>query len=135
MYIEEDKIFVKKLLQSGVVDLVFIYGKDVIFYELMQGELIMKKGLLIFVGNVMFKLNIKIQLVGFGKLYSGDVFIIIVQYEVREGNWQISVGFGLDNDIGISDLDVDLVNLGLLEVNGLQFGVVEKVEDDLDKEF
>ncbi len=133
-YTEEDKIFVKKPLQSGVADLVLTYGKDVISYELMQGESTTKKGSLTFVGNATPKLNTKIQLAGFGKSYSGDVLITTVQHEVREGNWQTSVGFGLDNDIGTSDSDADSANLGLPEVNGLQPGVVEKVEDDPDKE-
>lgn len=130
-YTEEDKIFVKKPLQSGVADLVLTYGKDVISYELMQGESSTKKGSLTFVGNATPKLNTKIQLAGFGKSYSGDVLITAVQHEVKDGAWQTSVDF---NDIGTSDSGADSANLALPEVSGLQPGIVEEIEDDPDKE-
>lgn len=133
-YTEEDKIFVQNPLKGGVADLVLTHGKDVISYELMQDESSTKKGSLTFVGNATPKLNTKIQLADFGKSYSGDVLITAVQHEVREGNWQTSVGFGLENDIGASDSDADSTDLDLNEVSGLVIGEVKEVDADPAKE-
>lgn len=130
-YTEEDKVFVKKPLKDGTAELVLTYGLDVISYDLTQEESSMKKGSLTFVGNATPKLNTKIQLADFGKSYSGDVLITAVKHEVKEGAWQTNVEF---NDIGTSNSDADLANLDLPEVSGLQPGVVEKVDNEPDKE-
>ncbi|MCC6726550.1 MAG: type VI secretion system tip protein VgrG [Saprospiraceae bacterium] len=89
-----------------------------------------------FQGFAGVKPGLLLELQGVGERFDGKVFISGVHHEIGKGNWLTDVQFGL-NPAWLSQI-VDLrppAAAGLLPpVNGLQIGIVTKIEGDPDGE-
>jgi Rhs element Vgr protein len=74
---------------------------------------------------------------GIGKRFNGKTLVTGVRHRVDVNGWQTDVQFGLSPEEFAARSDiVDAPAAGLLPaVNGLQIGVVDKFEEDPDKEF
>ena len=78
-----------------------------------------------------------IELKGVGKRFSGNVFVSGVEHTVEEGNWVTEVKFGCSSEWftqSISSSSPDASGL-LGPANGLQIGIVKKLEKDPDNQF
>jgi uncharacterized protein involved in type VI secretion and phage assembly len=78
-----------------------------------------------------------LQLAGFGNHYNGQYFIAGVRNELRNNLWETTIQFGWWPELFTSMYEVNQPPAsGLLPaVNGLQIGVVTKLENDPDSEF
>lgn len=78
-----------------------------------------------------------IELGGLGDRFNGNAFVSCVKHEINAANWETDVSFGMDRE-WFSALYPDIVTRpaeGLLPaVNGLQLGIVTKLEEDPDGE-
>lgn len=72
-----------------------------------------------------------IEVAGVGERFSGKVFVSAANHEIAEGNWITEVTFGLSPEWHAERADVAAPPAsGLLPgVNGLQIGVVSKLDD------
>lgn len=77
------------------------------------------------------------KVAGVGERFNGKTLVTGVRHRVDANGWQTDVQFGLSPEAFVERRDiVDVPAAGLLPgVNGLQIGVVDKYEDDPDKEF
>ena len=77
------------------------------------------------------------EVAGVGKRFNGKTLITGVRHQVDVSGWQTDVQFGLSAERFASQRDIiDPPAAGQLPgVNGLQIGVVDKFEEDPDKEF
>ncbi|HVY69609.1 MAG TPA: type VI secretion system tip protein VgrG [Verrucomicrobiae bacterium] len=77
-----------------------------------------------------------ITLNGVGDRFAGDLYVSGVRQEVQKGTWDTIFQFGLDPDWFAERFDVDDAPAGsmLPAVNGLQIGVVTRLEGDPDGE-
>lgn len=77
-----------------------------------------------------------INIGGVGDRFNGTVYVSGIRHEIANGNWTTDTQFGLSNELSIrqpefhSPTAADL----LPAVNGLQIGVVTKLESDPDSE-
>lgn len=94
------------------------------------------RGRMTFKGDPAAKVGKLITLSGVGKRFDGDVFVSSVSHEVRDGQWLTEVGFGLSSQWFSEKRDsVVPPASGLLPgVEGLQIGVVMKLDGDPEKE-
>ena len=78
-----------------------------------------------------------IEIAGVGKRFNGKTLVTGVRHQVDQNGWKTDVQFGLAAAPFAERRDiVDVPAAGLLPaVNGLQIGVVDKFEEDPDKEF
>ena len=74
---------------------------------------------------------------GIGKRFNGKTLVTGIRHRVDQNGWQTDVQFGLSPERFTTRRDiVDVSAAGLLPgVNGLQIGIVDKFEDDPDKEY
>jgi Rhs element Vgr protein len=78
-----------------------------------------------------------IEVKGIGEHFNGKTFVTGVRHQINESGWQTDVQFGLSPDWFCRQENIeDASAAGLLPaVSGLQIGVVDKFEEDPDKEF
>lgn len=211
VYTEKDKVYAKKPLSSGTVDLVLTYGKDVLAFDgslessfqmsgvsceawdmktqdlveghaqsptlsalgnlsgdkmgtsislgssdrqvtsplekaelenwanaqLLRARMAAKRGSITFIGNAKPALNTLIQLAGFGKRYNGEALISRVTHEVKEGNWETSISYGLSPEMSYQQREISAPSAGglLPATNGLINGTVKKIDADPSGEY
>ncbi|WP_299963871.1 type VI secretion system tip protein VgrG [uncultured Roseobacter sp.] len=64
--------------------------------HLLKSRLSRFSGTITVPGNAGLKIGDQIQLEGLGKIFSGDAYISAVHHVVRGGDWQTTLGFGLE---------------------------------------
>ncbi len=94
------------------------------------------RGRMKFQGSAKAKSGSLIELSGVGNRFSGKVFVSRVKHEISNGNWQTEVEFGMSPKWFVEENDVISPSAaGLLPgVEGLQIGVVMKLDEDPDGE-
>ena len=77
-----------------------------------------------------------LRLEGVGDRFSGNVYISACRHEITEGNWTVDAQFGIHPKWFSETVDMnDLPAAGLTAaVNGLQIGIVTRLENDPDGE-
>nr|VFK08738.1 MAG: Rhs element Vgr protein [Candidatus Kentron sp. LPFa] len=77
------------------------------------------------------------KVAGIGKRFNGKTLVTGIRHRIDGRGWQTDIQFGLSADRFSRTPDiVDVPAAGLLPaVNGLQIGIVDKFEEDPDKEF
>ncbi|MFC1603756.1 type VI secretion system tip protein VgrG [Planctomycetota bacterium] len=78
-----------------------------------------------------------IEVKGIGERFNGKTFVTGIRHQVNESGWQTDIQFGLSPDWFCRQENIeDAPAAGLLPaVSGLQIGVVDKFEEDPDKEY
>ena len=73
-----------------------------------------------------------IELNGVGKRFNGNVFVSAVRHDISGGNWTSEVEFGMDPAWFTAKADIVAPSAGgfLPGVEGLQVGIVKKLEQD-----
>ncbi len=75
---------------------------------------------------------------GIGKRFNGKTLVTAIRHQVNTQGWQTDVQFGLSADFFAQQNNniVDTPAAGLVPaIHGLQIGIVDKYEDDKDKQF
>ncbi len=92
------------------------------------------RGRMKFQGNAKAKPGVLIELVGIGTRFNGNVFVSSVSHDLSQGNWITEVEFGLSSDRFADKRDLAAPPAaGMLPgVDGLQIGVVMKLDEDPD---
>lgn len=98
----------------------------------LKAELSRIRGKASFQGNASVKPGKVVELAGVGARFNGNVLVTSVRHQISEGNWTTEIEFGMDPDWFVerhdaSALPASGVNTG---VNGLQIGVVKKLDGD-----
>lgn len=102
-----------------------------------RSQMAMLRGRLTVEGDGTVKLMDGLTLEGLGKRFNGKTIVTGVRHRVSAQGWRTDVQFGLSPELFGRQPDVcEAPAVGLLPaVSGLQIGVVEKFEEDPDKEF
>ena len=104
--------------------------------RLLRSRMAKVRGRVKFTGFGAVKPGVLIDLRGVGARFNGRAFVTGVRHELGSGTWTTDAQFGLSEDILMDRPDVrSKAAAGLLpSVNGLQLGVVTKLEEDPDGE-
>jgi Rhs element Vgr protein len=88
-------------------------------------------------GNAAIKPNTLVKLVGVSKALNGDLFVGSVHHVLEDGAWTTELGIGIDAQWFVEENNVDSLKAGgrLPAMNGLQIGVVKKIDSDPNEEF
>ena len=106
--------------------------------KLVKSRLSMLKGRLKVPGFADLKPGDIMEVDGVSKRFNGKTLVTAIRHQVNDQGWQTDIQFGLsanwfsqqNNDI------IDTPAAGLVPaINGLQIGIVDKYEDDPDKQF
>ena len=105
--------------------------------RLARSRLSMIRGRVAIPGDAHFKPRDVVEIAGIGARFNGKALVTGVRHRVDEGGWQTDLQFGLSPDWYCRRDDIgDPPAAGLLPaVQALQVGVVDKFEDDPDKEY
>ena len=95
------------------------------------------RGRMKFQGSAKAKLGSLITLDGVGNRFNGNVFVSTVVHEITKGNWSTEVDFGMSPDWFVEAHDIMApAAAGLLPgIEGLQIGVVKKLDQDPDGQY
>lgn len=90
------------------------------------------RGRMKFQGSAKAKTGTQIELEGVGNRFNGNVYVSSVSHEISDGNWITEVDFGMSPDWFAEQRDLVAPSAsGLLPgVDGLQIGVVKKLDED-----
>ena len=99
---------------------------------LLKARLAAMRGEVSFIGSNLPQINKTIQLKGLGKRFNGDALITKVRHSLFEGQWETTIGFGLDPEWYHESRNVNSpLASGLLPaIHGLQNGIVTKIHED-----
>ncbi|MEQ9354407.1 MAG: type VI secretion system tip protein VgrG [Coleofasciculus chthonoplastes F3-SA18-01] len=105
--------------------------------KMVKSRLSLLKGRLTVPGLAKIKLGDIIEVAGIGKRFNGKTLVTAIRHQVTLGGWQTNIQFGLSADWFSQNEDIiEPPVAGLIPaINGLQIGVVDKYEDDPDKQF
>ena len=83
-------------------------------------------------GSDILKPGVIVSLQGVGNRFNGKAYVSAVRHEINQGNWLSDVEFGVSPQLFIKEHDVNAfpAESMLPAVNGLQVGVVSKIEKD-----
>ena len=105
--------------------------------KMVRSRLSMLKGRVKISGTAVVKVGDLIELRGVGKRFSGTTLVSGIRHQLTGGGWSTDIQFGVDAEWFLSK-NTNVVTpkaAGLLPgINGLQIGVVEKFEEDQEKE-
>jgi Rhs element Vgr protein len=95
------------------------------------------RGRMKFQGSAKARTGSLIELDGVGNRFNGKVFVSAVSHEIDDGNWLTEVDFGMSPNWFVEENDILApAAAGLLPgVEGLQIGVVKKLDQDPDGQF
>jgi Rhs element Vgr protein len=95
------------------------------------------KGEIKFAGNASVKAGDIITLDGLSTRFNGSGFVSSVVHEIEDGEWFTTTGLGLDYNWFSEKRDIEAAPAGglLSAIQGLQVGVVTKIDGDPDNEF
>lgn len=102
--------------------------------QLVKSQLAQLRGHMKFQGSADAKIGALIEVKGVGERFSGNVYCSSVEQRLEEGNWQTHVEFGCDHmwfaeSSGLTAPDAAGLVPGF---NGLQIGIVQKLDEDPD---
>jgi Rhs element Vgr protein len=105
--------------------------------KLVKSRMSLYRGRISVRGTADFQLGDMLELDGMGKLFAGKVLISGIRHQVDQQGWTTDVQFGLPAQwFSESNNIMDNPAQGLLPgVHGLQIGVIDKFEEDPDKNF
>lgn len=94
------------------------------------------RGRMKFQGSAKAKIGELIELNGVGNRFNGNVFVSSVHHDISAGNWITEVEFGMSPDWFIEKTDIVAPPASgwLPGVEGLQIGVVKKLDGDPEQE-
>ena len=94
------------------------------------------RGQMKFQGSAKAKPGSLIELTGVGERFSGRVFVSAVRHELERGQWLTEVAFGMSPDWFAEQRDlISPPASGLVPgVEGLQIGIVKKLDEDPEKQ-
>jgi len=77
-----------------------------------------------------------IHIDGVGDRFTGNIYVTAVRHEIQKGNWQTSMQFGIEPEWFAQSYEVEQPLAGALlpAIQGLQIGIVTKLENDPDGE-
>lgn len=92
------------------------------------------RGHMKFQGSAKAKIGTLIELDGVGNRFNGNVYVSSVNHEITNGNWFTEVDFGMSSDWFAEqrDLVAPPASGFLPGIEGLQIGVVKKLDEDPD---
>jgi Rhs element Vgr protein len=92
------------------------------------------RGRMKFQGSAKAKIGSLIELGGVGDRFKGNVYVSAVSHEIENGNWLTEAEFGMSPNWFVEENEVMAPTAsGLLPgVDGLQIGVVQKLDEDPD---
>lgn len=90
------------------------------------------RGRMKFQGSDLAKAGCIIKVAGVGNRFNGNVYVSGVNHDISDGNWTTEVDFGMSADwfADRRDLSAPLASGLLPGVDGLQIGVVMKLDED-----
>lgn len=88
-------------------------------------------------GNAGIKPNSLVKLVGVSKALNGNLFVGSVHHSLEDGAWTTELGIGIDAQWFVEENKVNSLKASgrLPAMNGLQIGVVKKIDSDPNDEF
>ena len=106
--------------------------------KLLKSRLSMLKGRLKVTGFADIKPGEVMEVAGIGDRFNGKTLVTAIRHQVNEQGWQTDVQFGLSAEFFAQGNNhiIHTPAAGLVPaINGLQIGIVDKYEDDPDKQF
>jgi Rhs element Vgr protein len=106
--------------------------------KLLKSRLSMLKGRLKVPGFADINAGDIMEVAGIGKRFNGKTLVTAIRHQVNTQGWQTDVQFGLSPDFFAQQNNniVDTPAAGLVPaIHGLQIGIVDKFEQDPDKQF
>jgi len=105
--------------------------------KMTKSRLSMLKGRFQVAGFADIKPGDIMEIAGVSKRFNGKTLVTAIHHQVSLQRWETNVQFGLSADWFSQNEDIiDVPAAGLVPaINGLQIGVVDKYEDDPDKQF
>ena len=105
--------------------------------KMLKSRLSMFKGRIKTPGFADIKLGDVIEVSGIGKRFNGKTLVTGIRHQVGKKSWQTDIQFGLSANWFSQNNDiVDTPASGLIPaINGLHIGIVDKYEDDPEKQF
>ncbi|MEH1945270.1 MAG: type VI secretion system tip protein VgrG [Nostoc sp.] len=106
--------------------------------KLIKSRLSMLKGRLKIPGVANIRLGELMEIKGIGDRFNGKTLVTAIRHQVNTQGWQTDVQFGLSADFFAQENHniIDTPASGLVPaIHGLQVGIVDKYEDDPDKQF
>lgn len=90
-----------------------------------------------FQGSAKVKIGELVELKGVGNRFNGNVLVTAVKHEIKHGNWVTEIEFGLSPQWFTEQHETEApLASGLIPgVNGLQIGVVKKLDEDPDGQY
>ncbi len=95
------------------------------------------RGRATFQGSAKVKIGNLVELKGVGNRFNGNVLVTAVKHYINDGNWSTEVVFGMSPQWFTEQAHIDApLASGLTPgVNGLQIGVVMKIDEDPDSQY
>ncbi|RCJ26531.1 hypothetical protein A6S26_14090 [Nostoc sp. ATCC 43529] len=106
--------------------------------KLLKSRLSMFNGRLKVTGFADIKPGEVMEIAGISKRFNGKTLVTAIRHQVNEQGWQTDIQFGLSADFFAQQNHniIDIPAAGLVPaIHGLQIGIVDKYEDDRDKQF
>lgn len=105
--------------------------------QMLKSGLARIRGKMKFQGSAKAKPGEAIDLQGVGNRFNGKVFVSCVVHNISRGNWVTEAEFGLDPDWFIEKTDIVAPPASgfLPGIEGLQIGVVKKLDEDTEGEY
>jgi Rhs element Vgr protein len=106
--------------------------------DLLKVKLAKIRGHVMFAGSALAKTGTMIALSGLGDRFNGNVFVSGVHQSVSEGFWRTTAEFGLSPNWFASsapNIPAPGASGQLPPINGLQTGIVQKIDGDPDGEY
>jgi Rhs element Vgr protein len=95
------------------------------------------RGRMKFQGSAMARIGSLIEVDGVGNRFKGNVFVTTVSHDIANGNWLTEVDFGMSPHWFVEENQVMAPSAGglLPGIEGLQIGVVKKLDEDPEAQF
>lgn len=105
--------------------------------KLLKARLSRFSGHVICNGDASIKPNTLVKLEGVSKTLNGKLYVGSVTHHLEGGNWETELGIGLNAQWFVEEVDVNepRANGRIPAINGLQIGVVKKIDSDPNDEF
>lgn len=105
--------------------------------QLLKARLSRIQGTIVCNGNAKIKPNTVVKLAGVSKTLNGNVFVGSIVHELEDGAWKTEIGVGINAEWFVKENKVDALKASgrLPAMNGLQIGVVKKIDSDPNNEF
>ena len=98
----------------------------------LKAELSRIVGHVVFQGSALAKVGSILSLAGIGARFNGNILATSVVHRIADGNWTTEVGFGMASNWFVEQYDTTPLKASgtTVGINGLQIGVVKKIDGD-----